>query len=829
MIVPKALLGTALLLMAVLSAGLAAEPAEDKDGRVDRAGDPLPPRAVCRLGTLRLMHGGSVNAGVFAPDGHRFASVANDGSVVVWAWPSGKALHTFQFAVRLTPRLCFSPDGRYLAAHEFKTMEVWDLTEGKSVLRTAATQLPTFTPDASRVAWLKAPREVGIRDLGKAKDVPTDPPAVDVLALAYDAKGRLLTAEVDGPTLRLRELGAEKPLHEMDLRDDPPLWVQFTADATAFAYQTGKGGVRVLTPATGKALGTIAEPPVGFVPLKLSADGKRLAFVVKDHPTPKEVVTLQIWNVETGKQVCTMATNPGTSSGYCEANFSADGKLLALGCGNHPHAASFWNTTTGKQVEVFPGHREPISGIAFSPDGKELATNAGSRGDRLVRFWDIETGKPLRSFEPYAYSISQFAYTPDGKRLVTCGCPEWPKGELCVWDARTLAKLQSMTSQRVSWCHLAVSPDGERAATVYLSTTPCAMLVWDLKTGETLHTDRNVGSGNQGLAWLPGGRSLLVEDGSNLRVCDVSEAKGSGGRVVLYRYVSRTVALSPDGRVVALSGTKEKAGRLVELASGQEIAKLPDDAAGFAIAFAPDGRTVALSTVAGKIRLFDWPTGKETLSLDTLADRLRFSPDGSRLASVASGSVLIWDVADAVNRPRKPVKASTEEVKAWCSALTGADAAAAYRAAWSLADCPKDAVPGLQAQLEKVPAQRTAVARWIADLDDNEFKVRETAQAELIRAGGVAQEAVAAALKGDPTPEQKRRLETVWAKIRDLPVLPPAEETFAVRATLVLEQIGSPEARDLLKVWAKGDPKLPVTAAAAASLERLTKGRPAKP
>jgi WD40 repeat protein len=64
---------------------------------MDRYGDPLPPRAVCRLGTLRLLHKDFVTAAAFSPDGKRFASTAIDGSLMVWEWPSGKKLHGFSF------------------------------------------------------------------------------------------------------------------------------------------------------------------------------------------------------------------------------------------------------------------------------------------------------------------------------------------------------------------------------------------------------------------------------------------------------------------------------------------------------------------------------------------------------------------------------------------------------------------------------------------------------------------------------------------------------------------------------------------------------------
>jgi hypothetical protein len=287
------------------------------------------------------------------------------------------------------------------------------------------------------------------------------------------------------------------------------------------------------------------------------------------------------------------------------------------------------------------------------------------------------------------------------------------------------------------------------------------------------------------------------------------------------------MALSPDGRVVALTSESKGTTRLIEVISGQEICRFGDDRTGVRIAFCPDGRTVALGTEQGMIRLFNWPTGRECLSFRAHARDvwcLAFSPDGKRLASVSSdqewATALLWDVADATGQPLRPVKAEGRQIEAWCKALANPDAVSAYRAVWNLVADPEPSLAALKSRMTAQTAfARVDIARRIADLDSEEFQVREKAQRELIRAGDRASGELQAALKGSNSPEQKRRLQQILETLRTRPI--PSEDLFAVRAVMVLEQVGDRKARSLLRELAKGDEQARVTQEARSSWKRL--------
>src|SRR5262249_32213803 len=148
-------------------------------------------------------------------------------------------------------------------------------------------------------------------------------------------------------------------------------------------------------------------------------------------------------------------------------------------------------------------------------------------------------------------------------------------------------------------------------------------------------------------------------------------------------------------------------------------------------------------------------------------------------------------------------------------------AARAYQAVWALASAPEQAVPLFRERLQKVPAtdQGQRIARLIADLDSDEFAVREGATRELQELGRAAEQPLRQALTKGLSLEARRRVEQVLDKLKAEAASPDALR--APRAVEVLELIGTPEARKVLEEWAGGAPEAVLTQEAKASLERL--------
>src|SRR5262249_37035720 len=113
------------------------------------------------------------------------------------------------------------------------------------------------------------------------------------------------------------------------------------------------------------------------------------------------------------------------------------------------------------------------------------------------------------------------------------------------------------------------------------------------------------------------------------------------------------------------------------------------------------------------------------------------------------------------------------------------------------------------------------ITQWIAELDADRFAAREQATTQLMEIGTAAVSAMEEALKVSRSAEQKRRLKAILTTIREAPV--PPDRLFAARVQVVLEQIGTPKARNLMEEWAKAEPKPQQASVGRAVAERLAK------
>jgi hypothetical protein len=198
-----------------------------------------------------------------------------------------------------------------------------------------------------------------------------------------------------------------------------------------------------------------------------------------------------------------------------------------------------------------------------------------------------------------------------------------------------------------------------------------------------------------------------------------------------------------------------------------------------------------------------------------------FSRDGRSLASAGQDTTaILWDLP-ANKSPETTRSLSRKDLDGLWTTLAGNDAAKAYQASWTLVGAPDQAVPHLRERLLPALQLNTQpILLLIADLENEQFDVRQKASIELEKFGDRAESTLREKLTTKPALEVRRRIEQVLSKIEQQPLRP--ESLQAVRAVEVLEHIGSPKARAVLEMLARGAKVSHLATEAQASLDRLS-------
>jgi hypothetical protein len=243
------------------------------------------------------------------------------------------------------------------------------------------------------------------------------------------------------------------------------------------------------------------------------------------------------------------------------------------------------------------------------------------------------------------------------------------------------------------------------------------------------------------------------------------------------------------------------------------------------LAFSPDSRTVAYSGEGAAIRILEVASGHERHHFPGhrgSITSLTFSPDGQKLISGSRDTMaLVWDLG----WPSSPPATAVEREPLWTD-LAGDDAARAYRAIRKLAASPALSIPFLRKKLQPVAAvDEKRLSRLIADLDSDDFAIRQKATAKLAELGDQPLSTYRKMLEGKPSLEIRRRLESLLEKAGPAWWSVSGERLRSLRAVETLELAGTKEARQVLESLARGASGARLTEQAKAALQRLGNDR----
>jgi WD40 repeat protein/beta-lactamase regulating signal transducer with metallopeptidase domain len=428
-------------------------------------------------------------------------------------------------------------------------------------------------------------------------------------------------------------------------------------------YATAQGVATVAFSPDGKHLAStgydsqavIREFPSGKVVAVLPLDEEaRLAY----SPDGKLLVTataartIKVWNALTGAEMVRLESE--SVRWYCIA-YSPDGKYVATGGGDLggqgiPNEVTIWDTKTWKPAGKLQGHTQAVMCVTFSPDSKTIASGGDDATARLWRLDGRGQFKPVGTLEGHENRVKAVTFTPDGKTLATAS----HDGSVRLWDVAKLVPLTRLDGHVPPVRSIAVSPDGKQ---LYTGGAQRILKVWDIKSHTESASYELAPQHPEGeavilaMVYSPDGRLLATahenglivlrsaSTGELVRTLDPAGGQDEAATCLVFSRDSKTL----------FTGSADRTVRLWDVETGKTRASLTGHTSWvYALALAPDGKTLASAGYDKVIRLWGLDTLKEkaTLSGHKAAVRaLAFAPDGKTLASGAGDhSIKLWDL-----------------------------------------------------------------------------------------------------------------------------------------------------------------------------------------
>ncbi len=613
--------------------------------------------------------------------------------------------------------------------------------------------------------------------------------------VAFSANGKRLVAAAGEHTVHVWDWPAIKPPRTLLRPDDIPSCTAVAPDGKTLASGTGQAGLLLRNLDSGDVQRPKSNIVGAVQEIAFSADSKLYATFGLD-------CAIRLWNGSEKPVWSEMLVDTRAAS------LAFAGNRLLAGCDDD--TIHIWDLEKGKSLPSLKASRI-VREMAVSADGRTVFVQGA--GQELAA-WDLTAGRVVRTLEGHTETVKALACTPDGRRLASAGLD----GGIRLWDVESGEELARLGSEDRLATALAFAPGGR----VLIVATPDSYLdQWDLDTLEKTPLLAGHREEIEAVAFVDGGKHVQTWSASESRLWQTATGKPLG-TVKSDKPVLEKLITSPGGHYrVSVDFDKSVFPLLVSTETGKEV-----ELAGLlrsvrAAAFSPDDKILAAAGSDGNVTLWETSSGQifaEFKAHEGRVSCIAFSSDGRTFVTGGSdASVVIWSLTacgpalDA--RWRNP---SDDDLEALWKALWAEKGADAFEAMRALTAAPKKAVPFVRKKLPPaLDLRRTK--KLIADLDDDEFDKREKASQELEQMGHDAEQSLRDALSGKPSAEMKRRITELLSNLK-------GDDSPRVRgwsrAVFVLEHIGTPEARDVLKLLAEGDRVAKAAEDARAALKR---------
>ena len=398
---------------------------------------------------------------------------------------------------------------------------------------------------------------------------------------------------------------------------------------------------------------------------------------------------MTLWDAVTGEHKATLEHKTTLTDDFIRFQHSPDGRTIAS---NSSKEVYLWDAITGERKATITGHTRSVFSVAYSPDGKTIATRNGTGKDLQddvteISLWD--TGTAERKVTIAEHPCYVFMYSPDSSTIITCGMHgeersqrvltteegrEYKLGDgrvIRLWDATTGKQKATLEEHAYDVESFAVSPDGSTIITKgsqWIENDDhfgSFIRLWDAITGKykiTLVDGRNSSSPIRNFACNPDGKTIAVGEDGGIGLWNVATGERKTvlvdkATLVDHEYIVgvENLAYSPDGNTIATWQDYRQEVHLWDSATGEHKATLRHIDSGFgchleSFTYSPDSKTIATKS-SGKVYLWDSVTGelKTTLINKSIGGfiNLVYSPDGRTIATRNDKEVNLWDTITA--------------------------------------------------------------------------------------------------------------------------------------------------------------------------------------
>jgi len=444
---------------------------------------------------------------------------------------------------------------------------------------------------------------------GRLRHILGLPGAVCCVALSRD--GRYIAGGDDRGNLRIWDMGTTENVLSVS-NDDEFHWftcMDFSPEGKHIAAGSDFGHIGIWDVATGERVLAFQGPAANMHGLAFAPNRWHIATVHQD-------ATARLWDATSGREVLCL-DHDSQMEGYPDivmrvayitggdylhkvtgVAFSPDGKNLVTASGR---MLNIWDVGRGQLLRRFQGHEELIEDVVWSPDSQYIASVSW---DTTAKVWDPSNGELCGQFRGHGDVVFSACFSPDSQFLATASGDK----TACIWRMGASTDRRRLKADRRFIRDFAFSSDGRKLAA---GSDDGRVGVWDVEAGTELHCHKAHDGGVYGVRFSRNGRRIVSWGDTTVKVWEPDTGRQLACRAGDRGLISQAACSADARRIVAIDhgralGWDGETGDKI-----REFGGLEDETAGKIVACSDDGTKVVCASRDGTVQAWDWDSGQQ--------------------------------------------------------------------------------------------------------------------------------------------------------------------------------------------------------------------------